>query len=771
MKHNIFSIFVPALLTAGLLASCSKINERLDGLDKRIDGLESERIATIDSQIESIESSIADLGIIRDNIRTLTSTAEAQGEDVTILKAADEALGQRMETLKTFVGDTLESYSKTEWMKATFSTLEQYRVTCKAIAKIDAGLESANEKLSKEIKDCVESLTIWINTKFGGYYTIAEMDARLENMQAQIDSAAAVSEARADSIAAELTKAKSDIASMITAVTAEYKAIIDSAINANEGKLTKALNDKLQAVEDRITPLNKRVADLEGAVDALYGRVSDLEAMIQSVTIDSDYGDGSVDVDGDTLLLNCIINPESIVSRLNKNNFTILLKSVKTKAVDGLEVIPVDSIKVFWKKNDTVFIKANIAKYLETSNELMVAARVTFRHNNKFTSSYTTDFVKADFLMLPPEMKRLFAGEEGCRVWKWDYDAPTGSCWGNGGAYDKGETYDIARTVGGHWWGVSTPEELLDQLSHAGEMETGGESRDAYMVFSEDGTVTSYDKTDNVIGSGTYEIRNYNPSRNSHGNVKWELGKLVVSDPLSILFPWSINEGGKSVKEYDIMYIDGGYMTLVNTKGHDPESYIDEITHWRFKSFNPDYNLSGPKGSKKWTWKSSGRFWGNTGYINDGERFVAMAKEETDIWWGIDNPQDFLGQLNHAVDGQATGGESRNACMVITNRGEITSYDGEGNVIAAGNYEIKDKNESRNYHPGIGGKWSLGKLEVSDPKCILWPFKINAGGEYVSSYDIMYIDDDQILLINNDPGRTWDNEVTFWRFEAVPDSE
>lgn len=761
MKHNIFSIFVPALLTAGLLASCSKINERLDGLDKRLDGLESERIATIDSQIENIKGSIADLGIIRDNIRTLTSTAEAQGEDVTVLKAADEALGQRVETLKTFVKDTLDKYSKAEWTNATFATLDQYRATCNAIAKVDAALKSANEKLSKEIKECAESLTVWINTKFGEYYTIAELDARLENMQVQIESAAAVSEARADSIAAELTKAKSDISSMITDVTAEYKAIIDSAIIANEGKLTKALNDKLQAVEERITPLNKRVADLEGTVNALYGRTSALESMIQSIAILSDYSDGRVCVDGDTLVLECAIEPAFIISRLTPGNFKILLKSVKTKAVDGFEVLPADSIKVFspCPQNGTVSIKANIAGYIETAvKQLKVAVKVSFKHNINFTSSSTTDFVTAYFPMRPPMMKLALAGPDGSQRWTWNVD---GEHFIQGNASHTGIGTDFGKIVPCPpvaWWGVSDPTDLLGQIGRTKDgTASGAESSDAYMVFKDNGEVTSYDKDNNEIATGTYEIQKYNPERNNG----WDYGKLVVSNPLCILFPWG-NGTPDGVSEYDITYLDGNNMTLVYPGNSAPGS-PDEVWFWRFKSFSPEIALSSLNGSRKWKWDYDApngfTCWGNGG-ASSGDGYNS-ARTVDGQWWGVYTPENLLDQLGHAKDNVATGGESSDAYMVFTSNGEVTSYKGDGTVITTGKYEILDKNPKRN------DNWELGKLKVSDPLCILFPWSINEEGKSVDEYDLMYIDENFMTLVytkGNSPG-SW-GEITHWMFKS-----
>ena len=113
MKRRLFT-FALAALTIGLLGSCSKINERIDGLDQRVGNIENEKIASIEQQIAAINASIADLGAIR--------------KDITDQKAASETLGKRIDTLKAYVGD-LSRYAEKDWATALFATLEQLNAT------------------------------------------------------------------------------------------------------------------------------------------------------------------------------------------------------------------------------------------------------------------------------------------------------------------------------------------------------------------------------------------------------------------------------------------------------------------------------------------------------------------------------------------------------------------------------------------------------------------------------------------------------------------
>ncbi len=148
--------------------------------------------------------------------------------------------------------------------------------------------------------------------------------------------------------------------------------------------------------------------------------------------------------------------------------------------------------------------------------------------------------------------------------------------WGNAGNTGNGAGF-TRNAVDGKWWGVISGEELEGQKQHAGGNLYGDESNDAYMIFNDGKVIT--DAADNsLIRGGKYELEIYPDGRKDN----WELGKLTTSEP-ALLFPWSINENGVPVTEFDVMYMDGGNMTLVYTKGNGAGSW-GEITYWRFEA-------------------------------------------------------------------------------------------------------------------------------------------------------------------------------------------
>ena len=391
---KILSLLSLAALTIGLLGSCSKINERLDNLEKKVSGIENEQIASINSQIDGIKTSIADLGTIRSDISSLKQSASDHSVDIFNLEEADRALKDRIVNLEDYVDAVLPNYAEKEWVEATFSTLEQYEATCDTIAKIDAKLGTTSEKLSKDIQACADSLTKWVNKTFEGYYTAAQMDAKLTQMKAAVDSAKAsggITDAKADSIASELTNAKAAVDTAKANIRKEYRAAIDTAIKASEGKLTKALTDAISEVNGKIESLVTRVDNLATEVDKLTGRVKALEEMIQSVVIVPAYSDGSVKIANDSLYIDCIVSPSKAVANLVADNVAVLVNKVKTKANTGVDTIKIIEGNVFEGDADKgvisvrVFIKNKIPA---ADSTITVAVKI-----QNGISDFTTEFV------------------------------------------------------------------------------------------------------------------------------------------------------------------------------------------------------------------------------------------------------------------------------------------------------------------------------------------------------------------------------------------
>jgi len=354
--------------------------------------------------------------------------------------------------------------------------------------------------------------------------------------------------------------------------------------------------------------------------------------------------------------------------------------------------------------------------------------------SRKFTTTVPTD--------LPAEMVCL-VGDAGVKTWSW---AAGMECWGNAGNTGSGASYDNFN-VDGKWWGVATPEDLLGQLDHSGGNEYGDESASAYMVFTEDGAVSTYDANGSIIRKSTYAIKDFDATRASG----WALGTLETADP-ALLFPWSINEGGKPVTTFDLMHLNDNEMTLVYTKGNGAGSW-GEITYWRFQAAQIE---------KTWTWAAAdlAGVWGNAGNSGNGAGYTPRNVDGK--WWGVADKAQFLDQKGHIAAGEediALAEIDANAKVVFDYLGNVKVYDGNGNVTREGSYEY-----ALNDRTADGGRpenWGLGTLTVNGN--MLFPYSINEGGVKVETFDIMCLTPNDMTLVytkGNGSG-SW-AEITFW---------
>ncbi|HIZ31964.1 MAG TPA: hypothetical protein H9814_00225 [Candidatus Bacteroides merdigallinarum] len=370
----------------------------------------------------------------------------------------------------------------------------------------------------------------------------------------------------------------------------------------------------------------------------------------------------------------------------------------------------------------------------------------------------TKDFTLTVAADLTAEMK-LLVGDSGSKIWKWNTSAPEGRVWGNMGSDGNYSGVDFALTGAGlQWWGVTTNEEFLEQVMHTEDGKAhGDENLDATMVMNEDGQIICYDANGNEIRSGKFEVQNYSAD---YANSQAYCG-ILHTDPGSILFPYAINMGGTMPTDFEIAYLTAGRLVLVYPNGG--WNGWSEGTYWQFSSESDILGCLTDGDEAKWTWDTTtGECWGNGQYAsNDGEAF---ADDRAGQWWGVTTPEDLVGQLNHSNTGEATGEESASAYMIFTADGEITTYNGSGEEIRSGTFSVTSNNGERVVNSESGQPWQLGTLTTTEG-AILFPFKINGGGEMPTEFDVMKISDDQLVLVYGGNGAG--NECTYWRFRKV----
>lgn len=171
-----------------------------------------------------------------------------------------------------------------------------------------------------------------------------------------------------------------------------------------------------------------------------------------------------------------------------------------------------------------------------------------------------------------------------------------------------------------------------------------------------------------------------------------------------------------------------------------------------------EYALLCGSGSKDWTWDTdvNGGGWGNFGYKPDtGENF---ANNGSGTWFSC-SPAGLVDQLSHSSTGVATGEENSGAYMTWTLSGtKIETFTPSGTLIRSGKFNLN------NYSKKDEG-WSIGTLTTTS-EAILWPWKINGGGYAPTSFEVIQLNEEKMVLVYADEGTGAWSEATFWRFKA-----
>lgn len=475
------SILPLAALTIGLLCSCSKLEERISNLEKRVDGIESTSIASVQQQIDAIKTSINDLKAadvaINGKIDDLKTTAETQQTLIDALKEADIALGQKDEELEgriatlegqvatiggqieTLVNadkaintriDELKSYVDTQigktkdWATETFATLTQYQKTADNLAALSVTVEGISTTLTgvqtsisglettihdinddlqgkitaakTELEGKITSLktelegkiasaisasetTIqgWVNEQLSAYYTAAQVNAKIADLQTQINTLKTDTDANKTKIAeleAKLTSLAKDLEAAKDDIEAAYKKAIKDAIESNGGYITEAIKNAINNANGKIEALTGRVETLESDVATLKNDVAALKAMIQTVTIIPAYTDGSVEAEDGTLTVDFVVSPVEAVKGVEADCIKVLVHKAKvqTKAA-SYETIGVKT--VYYEKNDAGEYTGNVTITADISGIPPAEGKgLTVAINVKNgISDYTTEFV------------------------------------------------------------------------------------------------------------------------------------------------------------------------------------------------------------------------------------------------------------------------------------------------------------------------------------------------------------------------------------------
>lgn len=300
--------FALLAIVALLLPSCQKINDRLDAIDNRLDNIEGTQIASLQQQIDAINTTLPQLkqmdAELKNYIESLQTTATGLqqqiiyiGEDIDDLEdalnqavtdaedadnalkaelisqlhstkneleaeltlinssietltAADVELEQKITTLEEYVNTELKNTE--DWVSATFATLEQYNSICTEVATIKQNIET----LTSSITELEER----INTKIAN----------------DIAAAAATLDATIQAKVTEITNAYTSAISTATdEITEAYTAAIATSIANLELSMKEWVNEQLTGYYT--------IAETEAAIERLKGHITSGDAAFQEI--------------------------------------------------------------------------------------------------------------------------------------------------------------------------------------------------------------------------------------------------------------------------------------------------------------------------------------------------------------------------------------------------------------------------------------------------------------------------------------------------------
>ncbi len=275
-----------------LLVGCVDYTDDINAIDERLDKLE-QSVPTIEEQIESIQTSIASLeevdSKLKESINALEESDKATTEEIAALKDADKAIEAKIAELKKYVDDALKATK--DWVSATFATLEQLNALSGEVAAlkslVDANKTEVATNLATAIANLEISLKAWVGEQLSNYYTIAQIDAKIAELQKAITDGDSALQQQLNDLKSQLETTKSE-------VTEAYKKAIKEAIETNNGIIEGKIAEEIGKVNGLIEELNSKLAKLQIQVDKNTEDIAKLLARIQSVSYIPEYADGKV---------------------------------------------------------------------------------------------------------------------------------------------------------------------------------------------------------------------------------------------------------------------------------------------------------------------------------------------------------------------------------------------------------------------------------------------------------------------------------------------
>lgn len=362
--------------------------------------------------IEELKKSQADIMAQLEATKSDLNNELAQiNAAIETLQAKDKALENKISELKEYVNGEIQNTK--DWATATFATLKQYNTLAEEVATIKENINSINnsitaleEKLTESInseiakaletvdgniKEVVEGITAaytklvadtkkeiteaytqdiadaissievsmksWVNEQLAGYYTIAQVEAKLsilsdacatkESLQQEVENMSKSLRETKNEIIEAYTKAITDAISTNNGLIDGKIAEAVSNVNSNIDNKVATINAKISVIEERLNRIEDEIASINKQIATLIER-------IQSISFVPEYSDGKVKIDyrSHSATLDIIVSPSSLATTIktvfeaDNNNIKAFLRYTQTRSTTAVENLNVENMVV-----------------------------------------------------------------------------------------------------------------------------------------------------------------------------------------------------------------------------------------------------------------------------------------------------------------------------------------------------------------------------------------------------------------------------------------
>ena len=312
-----------ALVTAVIIASCGKLEDRINSLEQRISELEDTRIPSIDEQVASIKKTIGELEKTDAGLREYISALEdKQTKLETELGKTNAALTEAQKTLREeMAADKSELSGEVDAAKAeVIAQLEAYKTlmsgeletlngTIEALKAKDAELQKNAEELRSYVDSENGKVRDWADATFAtieqqnrlaetvagiktqfetlNAYTM-NMDVRLTNKAEELSkSLSALDESTRQQIGALTEKLGSDVSALRTELTDAYTKLVATEITKLETSMKSWVSEQLSGyctIEQTDAKLDAMKTELVGRMDSDKAYLTTLITNLETAT-------------------------------------------------------------------------------------------------------------------------------------------------------------------------------------------------------------------------------------------------------------------------------------------------------------------------------------------------------------------------------------------------------------------------------------------------------------------------------------------------------